>query len=232
MSSSSSAEFRAGLLRILPVCIAAIPIGLLWGALSAKSGLSVLEAGLMSAGVFAGAAQFSALKMWELPVPVFSIILATLLINLRHVVMGASIVRHMGGFSRLQTLAALFPLADETWAMAEERARHASLTPMFYLGLALPFVPTWIASSVIGNLFGAALGDPASYGFDFVFNVIFIALIVAFRAVPGWLWAVIASAAAAVVTYQILPPPWYVLCGAGAGMAVAAFFAKPEEAVA
>jgi 4-azaleucine resistance transporter AzlC len=227
--SDRSAEFRAGLLRILPVCIAAAPIGLLWGALSAKAGLSALEAGLMSTGVFAGAAQFSALKMWETPVPVFSIILATLLINLRHVVMGASIVRHMDGFSRSQTLAALYALADETWAMAEERARRAPLTPAYYLGLALPFVPAWIASSVIGNLFGAALGDPAAYGFDFVFNVIFIALIVAFRAAPAWLFAVLASAAVATLTYGILPPPWYVLTGAGAGMAAAAFLAKPDK---
>ncbi len=67
------------------------------------------------------------------------------------------------------------------------RARTAPLTPAYYFGLTLPFVPTFAIGSLFGNLFGAAMGVPAVYGFDFVFNVIFIALIIAFRNVPaGW----------------------------------------------
>ncbi len=229
-SPTTSVDFRAGLLAILPVCIAAAPIGLLWGALSQKAGLSALEAGLMSVGVFAGASQFVAIGLWDTPVPVFAIILATFLINLRHVVMGASIARHFGQFSTPQRFLALYPLADESWAMAEAKARSGPLTPAYYFGLVSPFVPTWVASTVLGNIFGAAMGDPARFGFDFVFNVIFIALIVAFRRVPGWLYAVIASVAASVIAFQFLPSPWYVLIGAGAGMAAAAFGAKPVEA--
>jgi 4-azaleucine resistance transporter AzlC len=228
-SIMSTSEFRAGLVRILPVCIAAVPIGFLWGALSQKAGLSPFESGLMSASVFAGASQFVAIGLWKTPIPMFSIILATFLINLRHVIMGASISRRMDGFSLPQKLLALFPLADETWALAEARAREAPLTPSFYLGLAAPFVPVWVLASVLGNLFGAALGDPKTYGFDFVFNVIFIALVVGFRHAPGWLMAVLASTAVSVVTFQFLPSPWYVLLGAVAGMAAAAFFSSPKS---
>ncbi len=224
---NSTDEFHAGLIRILPVCIACVPIGFLFGALAQKAGLSALESGLMSLGVFAGASQFVAIGMWKTPVPMFSIIFATFLINLRHVIMGASISRRMEAFSKPQKLLAMFPLADETWALAEARAREARLTPVFYLGLAAPLLPTWITATVLGNIFGAALGDPARYGFDFVFNVIFIALVVAFRRAPGWLYAVLVSAAGSVVTFQFLPSPWFVLCGAVAGMAAAAFTAKP-----
>jgi 4-azaleucine resistance transporter AzlC len=232
LTNPRMSEFQAGLLLVLPVCLAAIPIGFLFGALSQKAGLSALEAGLMSFFVFAGASQFVALQMWDTPLPVLSIILATLLINLRHVFMGASLARRMGGFSRLQKLLGFYVLVDESWALAEARARKTPLTPAFYFGVSALFLPVWAVTTVLGNLFGAALGDPAQYGFDFVFNVIFIALIVAFRRVPGWLFAVIASALVAVLSYRWLPSPWYVLCGAVAGMAAASFAAGREAPAA
>ena len=48
------AEFRAGVVAIAPIIVAAIPIGLVFGAVAVSKGLSSLEATLMSALVFAG----------------------------------------------------------------------------------------------------------------------------------------------------------------------------------
>ena len=53
-------EARAGLNDIWPAALAAVPIGLLFGALAAGKGLSPLEVFLMSVLVFAGGAQFAA----------------------------------------------------------------------------------------------------------------------------------------------------------------------------
>jgi 4-azaleucine resistance transporter AzlC len=223
-----SPDFRAGLLAIFPVLVAAVPIGVLWGALAAKAGLSPLEAVLMSASVFAGAAQFMAIGEWQMPVPVLSIVLATFLINLRHVIMGASLSRRMDCFSTTQKWLAFFPMADENWALAEARARAGGVTPPHSFGLSLPFVPVWTMATGIGASFGAMLGDPASFGFDFIFSVIFLALIVGFRRVPGWLFAVIASAVAATIAFRFLPTPWYVLAGAAAGMLAAAYAPRHE----
>src|SRR3954471_15241326 len=84
-------EFRAGLRDIAPVAVAALPIGLLFGAVAAAKGLSALEVGLMSAFVFAGGAQFAAIEAWAHPAPIAALAFATLLINARHVLMGASL---------------------------------------------------------------------------------------------------------------------------------------------
>ena len=62
-SASRFREARDGLRDIAPAMVAAIPIGLLFGALSVAKGLSVLEVVLMSALVFAGGAQFAAMEI-------------------------------------------------------------------------------------------------------------------------------------------------------------------------
>jgi predicted branched-subunit amino acid permease len=84
-------EAQAGLRDIAPAAIAAVPIGLLFGAVAAAKGLSAAEVALMSTLVFAGGAQFAAVEAWTYPVPVAALAFATLLINARHVLMGASL---------------------------------------------------------------------------------------------------------------------------------------------
>ena len=61
------AEMRAGAKDIAPAAIAAVPIGLLFGAVAVGKGLSPLEVALMSILVFAGGAQFAAIESWVLP---------------------------------------------------------------------------------------------------------------------------------------------------------------------
>jgi 4-azaleucine resistance transporter AzlC len=228
-------EFRQGTVAVFPVVAACVPIGVVWGALAAERGLSLAEIWLMSAAVFAGASQFVAIGMWTAPLPVAAIILATLMVNLRHVMMSASLQRRMERFSAPQRYLAYALLTDEAWALAEARAARQPLTPAYYVGLALPLFVVWPLASVGGGAFGQVMGDPAAYGLDFVFTALFIGLIVGFRAAPSWLPVVVASAAIAVATYHLLPPPWYVIAGGIAGVVVAALQApasraKPVEA--
>ena len=78
-------EARAGLRDIAPAAVAAIPIGLLFGAVAVGKGMSPTEIGLMSLLVFAGGAQFAAIETWIQPAPVLTLAFATFLINARHV---------------------------------------------------------------------------------------------------------------------------------------------------
>ncbi len=66
-------EARAGLNDIWPAALAAVPIGLLFGALAAGKGLSPFEVFLMSVLVFAGGAQFAAVELWTHPAPLFAL---------------------------------------------------------------------------------------------------------------------------------------------------------------
>lgn len=223
-------EARQGMVAIFPICVAALPIGLVWGALAAERGLSQSEIGLMSASVFAGASQFVAIGLWASPLPVIAIIFATFMINLRHVMMSASLGRSMHNFTPAQRLIALYGLTDEVWALSEARALKAPLTPAYYAGMAIPLFFCWLSSTVAGGAFGQLLGQPEAYGLDFVFSAMFIGLVVGFRSVPAWLPVVITSAAVSALTYHILPAPWFVIAGGLAGVAVAAIMAPGARA--
>jgi 4-azaleucine resistance transporter AzlC len=223
-------QWTQGVAATFPVAVAALPIGLVCGALAAERGLSLAEIGLMSATVFAGASQFVAIGLWTEPLPIAAIVLATLMVNLRHVMMSASLARHMGIFSPVQRYVALYGLTDEVWAFSETRALKAPLTPAYFAGLAMPLLAVWVSSTVAGGAFGKLLGNPATLGLDFVFTAMFIGLIVGFRALPSWAVVVATSAVVAAMSHQLLPSPWYIIVGGIAGVSVAAFLAPGHHA--
>jgi 4-azaleucine resistance transporter AzlC len=215
-------SFGAGVVDMLPIAAGAIPFGLLFGGLAAQAGLSPVETGLMSALVFAGSAQFLAIQVWVDPVPIAALTLTALMVNLRHVLMGASIGPSIASWPRPRIYAALYFLADESWALATRRAMAGALMPAYYFGLAASLYLCFLCSTVAGSLVGALLEDPARYGFDFAFTAVFLVLLRSLwqgrRTLAPW----VASAVAAVLAYHLLPSPWYILAGGLSGTLVGA----------
>jgi len=231
--SKSALEFRQGVIDIFPVIAAASVIGLLWGTLAASKGLSPLETGLMSASIFAGAAQFVAIELWQDPAPWFFLTMTVLIVNVRHVLMGASLSRHMGNIPSGWRAPLLFMMADENWAFSERRALTQPLTLAYYLGLSLPMVITWTVTSVVGALAGAWLNDPAAYGFDFAFSALFIGILAGFWKGPKTGAVLAASAVVAAIVKLTIPGAWYIVLGGLAGVLVAVLLhAEREEEAA
>ena len=174
-------EFAAGAFTILPLLVAILVYGLLFGTLAAQKGLSPLEVALMSATVFAGASQFVALEIWSAP-PAIALLAATaLMVNLRHVLMGAALAPHVKVWPRGLIYGCLYFMADENWAFALQRGTKAPLTPAYYLGLSLPLYFGWITCTSLGAVFGGFLQDPARYGLDFAFTAVFLTLLAGLR---------------------------------------------------
>jgi len=215
-------EARAGMAAMLPVALAALPFGMLFGAEAARQGLSVAEALLMSLTVFAGGAQFMSMGLWADPAPWLALALATFVVNLRHALMAASLSGKVAAFTGWQRGAAAFLMADETWALAERRAFGTRLTPAYYFGVALTLYVLWSISTVAGALVGGLIPEPGRYGLDFAFPAIFICLITGF--VKDWkaLPVIAASAGTALVLHATVPGMWFVLGGGIAGITVAA----------
>ncbi|GAB4233258.1 MAG: AzlC family ABC transporter permease [Kiloniellaceae bacterium] len=223
----SSGDFAAGALTILPVLVAVVAYGLLFGALAAQQGLSPLEVTVMSALVFAGASQFVAVEIWTSPPGVLLLALTALMVNLRHVLMGAALAPFIRGWPRGRSWTGLFFMTDENWALTLQRAGRTTITPAFYFGLALPLYGGWIACTTLGAVFGAVLQDPARYGLDFAFTAVFLTLLASQwkgrRSLVPWL----ASAAVAVTAHALLPGVWYIVLGGLAGTLVGACQGPP-----
>ncbi|MEI2383768.1 AzlC family ABC transporter permease [Breoghania sp. JC706] len=223
------AEFTAGIVKATPIILATAPFGLLLGAIAAQKGLSLLEIGLMSTLVFAGSAQFIAIDLWSEPAPWLALGFSALLINLRHVLMGASISPKLGLFPPALKPFAMYFLVDELWALAEARAARAPLTPAFYFGMGLVFIVGWNTWSLLGGVVGPVLGDPAAIGFDFAFTALFIVLIMSFWKGATTGAVLLASAGTAAFVHAHVEGAWYILAGAFAGMIAAALFWRPDE---
>lgn len=232
MQNSSRAEFTAGVRSIFPLVFAALPIGFVFGTVAAGNGLSALETVLMSALVFAGGSQFVAMDLWTHPASWSALGFAALLVNLRHILMGASLQRSLGGFSLWQKVPALLVMADENWALAEARAIQVRLTPAYYLGLALPFYFSWVLASLGGALFGALLGNVAVFGLDFAFPAVFIVLLMGFWKGSETGLVLLASATASLTVHSITPGAWYIAAGAAAGLGVAFLSGRAQEVAA
>ncbi len=220
--SSRLQDFSAGALAILPVLAAAVPIALLYGTLAVAKGLSPFEVWFMSATVFAGALQFVAIDQWSDPAPIGLLAITALIVNVRHVLMGASIGRAMGGFSAPQRYAAMFLLTDEGWAFAEQRARKGVLTPAYYFGLGTAMWLTWTSASLAGALLGNLVGDPAAWGFNFAFSAVFICILAGFW--NNWRtgFVLAASGVVSALVYLNVDGAWYIMAGALAGIVMAA----------
>ena len=210
--------------------VAYVPIGLLWGTLAAGKGFSALEAMLTSVFVYAGAAQFVAVDMWREPLPIFLLIATTLVVNLRHVLMSASLSRHIGNINARWRIALMYILTDESWAITERRAQSNVIDLGYVLGTFLPLWPTWFLCSFIGAVVGNSLGDPAVYGLDFAFSAIFITIIMGFWKGPRTAAVIVASGTAAVVAKLFLPGAWYIMAGGVVGVLIAAVMHSEAEA--
>ncbi|HYV87723.1 MAG TPA: AzlC family ABC transporter permease [Candidatus Polarisedimenticolia bacterium] len=223
-------DFLLGAWQMAPLLLAGIPFALIMGTTAAAKGLSPAETGLMSGFVFAGSAQFIAVGLWTHPVPIFVLIATTWMVNLRHLLMSASIGPQMGRFSRRQSYFGLFFLADEIWAVALRRAAEGKLTPAYYFGQSLPFWVSWVFWSTMGNILGSTIADPSRYGFDYAFVAVFLVILFGFCRNRSRLIPIVVSAATAVIAWKLLPSVWYIFIGGIAGTVAAALIAKPDAA--
>lgn len=219
-------EFARGLRDIAPVIAAASPFGMVFGTLAAERGLSFDQIMLMTAGVYAGASQFVALDLWATPLPFWTIVLAVLAVNFRHILYSASIGRLMGRFSPVHKALAFFVLVDPQWALSEKRAETAgAVPPAYYWGVASLLYPAWVASTAVGALFGRLIDDPAALGLDFLLPAYFTILLMGFRDRPNAGPIIAASGAAALLAYLVLGSPWHIGAGATTGVGLAALLA-------
>ncbi|MFT3987090.1 AzlC family ABC transporter permease [Aestuariivirga sp.] len=226
---TKSREFLSGVGVIAPVLVAAIPIGLLWGTLAAGKGLSPAEALLTSALVFAGAAQFVALELWKDPAPILLLTFTALIVNVRHVLMSASLARHLKTIPQRFYPLMAFLLVDESWALSERRVLKQPITLAYYLGLSLPMFAAWCLSTLVGSVVGRSIGDPAIYGIDFAFSALFIAILMGFWKGPRTAAVLAVSGVVAALTKLWLGGAAFIVAGGIAGALCAALLAEEER---
>ena len=153
----------------LPVAMGYVPLGIVFGFLFVQAGGAWWQAVASSLVVFAGAAQYMMIPMLVAQLPVATIALATLVVNLRHVFYGLSLLPRFPASGPLRWYM-VFALTDETYSVLTTLPTH---TPARTLGaVAALNQGWWVLGSTIGALMGSRAQMPLQ-GLDFVLVSLF-----------------------------------------------------------
>ncbi len=148
-------EMKAGFISAIPMIIGFFPIAMAFGLLAKNTQLNFRDTTLFSAFVFAGASQFMALDLIAAGVSFSSIILATFLLNLRHLVMSASLSLRLKDVKRSWLPIIAFGITDETFSVASFRKEELTVT--YILVLNILSYGSWVVGTVVGFLIGGIL---------------------------------------------------------------------------
>jgi 4-azaleucine resistance transporter AzlC len=213
--------FRDGVKAVLPIVLGYVPVGIAFGLLAQKAGLTAYETGLMSLFVYAGASQFIAVEMILKGIFWFPIVLATFFINLRHLLMSSTLSLFFNK-SSLRTLGLLSSqLTDESFAVAMSNTSEILNRPRYLFGLQMTSHLAWITGSVGGAFFGRLI-DPEGYGLPFALPSLFICLLVFQIKSLNHFWMMVIAGISSLIFKWAFPGSWYILLAPllAAGMGV------------
>ena len=225
----SARDFIAGIRAAVPVIIAVLPFGLLFGAVAVDNGFAVFEAVLMSAIVYAGASQMVGIELFGQEIAPWLIVFSIFAVNFRHVLYSAALGRRVAGWSMPQRAIALFLLTDPQFAETERRSEQGKAVPFrWYIGMGTTLYLTWVGTSWIGAVFGKIALESRGMDVGFLLPIYFLGLVMSFRGRSLWAPVVAVSGLVSIVAHLLIGPPWHVSLGALAGVALAAAVANPS----
>ena len=172
---SSKSQFFQGFAAGIPVLLGYFPIAVTFGLLSKSAGLALAETVFFSAAVFAGASQFIALNMINLGAAAGEIIVTVFLINLRHILMSASLALKIPKPGRIIPLTA-FGVTDETFAL--NSLRPGSLKAAFVTGVNTAAYSGWVSGTASGFLAGKFIPEKMQASLGILLYVMFISILV------------------------------------------------------
>ena len=169
--------FQTGLVAGWPICLGYIPIGMAFGVLAQKAGLSPLQIGLMSILVFAGSSQFIAVSMLAAGASSLAIIMTTFMVNLRHVLMSSSLAVFLDNVHRFKISLFAYGVTDESFAVNHPRWDQGQwdINRALVVNHSANF--TWITSTVIGGIGGQFI-PAGALGIDYALIAMFICLLI------------------------------------------------------
>jgi predicted branched-subunit amino acid permease len=169
--------FFNGVVKILPLCFAVLPWGLLAGSMAIQAGLTTLQAVGMSALVFAGAAQLMTLGLVMAGTPALTIIISVFLITTQHYLYALYLREHISRQPLKHRLMLGFLLTDELFAVSIKKQQHYIY---YLLGAGSCFYLCWVLFSLCGVLLAASVPNLDQYHLDFSIVATFIAIVIPF----------------------------------------------------
>ena len=172
---TSQGTFLNALRCSLPIFFGYIPFGFAFGFLFQRLGYDLYVGPLMSLFTLAGSSQILAITLLASQASVFDIALTTLIINLRHVFYGLSLIERYqcGIFKKIYLM---FGLTDETYSLltsAPPMKGKKDVNHCFYVTALVHSY--WVMGTLLGTFCAASLSLQLP-GIEFVPTALFVIL--------------------------------------------------------
>lgn len=170
------ASFIAGARAAVPYATVGLLLSASFGVVARDAGFPVAAAIVMSAIVFAGSAQFTAVAILVGGGTAGAAIAAAALMNSRFLPMGVALGPSLPGPVLLRAAQGQ-AVVDSSWAMASRG--DGTFDRWFLFGSTAPQYVCWITGTALGAFGGDLLGDTSRLGLDAIYPMFFLALLIA-----------------------------------------------------
>lgn len=176
--SNTASGFVNGLKAGVPIAVGYIPSAVACGILCRTAGLTAAESVFMSFIVFAGSSQFVALNLLLIGAGQLEIVLATALLNMRHIMMSSVLARRLKPqISAIKRVLIYFEMTDESFSVAAMR-KEPLLSSEFMFGLNIQGHFTWTFGTLAGYLGTSFLPKSVQDSMGIAIYALFIGLLI------------------------------------------------------
>ena len=163
---------------MLPMSLAAATYGLAFGLLASQSGFNNFQTISMSALVFGGSSQLVAMDQLALGVGPSAAIIAGAALNMRILLITASLESVMRDRSWWQIGLGTFLATDASVALMQTaKSRRMTNSYWYFFGGGASLYLVWIVVTTIGAFLSSGVPDPELVGLDFAIIAIFVAIL-------------------------------------------------------
>lgn len=169
--------FLKGIKDGIPICLGYLSVSFGFGITAVASGLSTIEASVISAANLTSAGQAAGVGIIEAGGTLLEMILVQLTINIRYALMGLSLSQKLDKkFTTPHRLLASYGITDEIFAVCSSQKER--LTPAYMYGIILISMLGWVTGTFLGAFAGQLLPESISAALGIVLYGMFIAIVV------------------------------------------------------
>ena len=229
MTEEKRRSFSAGLRTGLPIMLGYVPIGIAFAVMARQAGLSVGQTCLMSLTVYAGASQMMAAGILAEGAGLAAIVLATFVLNLRHIIMSTCVMHRMEPAPLPLRLLAAFGVTDESFALFTTDTRGFR-SVFFFLGIHAAIYLSWNLGTLLGALAMDLLPPILTASLGVSLYAMFISLLTPHLPGNGRLTAlVLLTALCNTLLGRVMASSWALIVSTLLCAFAGSFFVEPEE---
>ena len=174
---SRKESFRNGFIDGIPICLGYITVAFTFGIMARNSGLSTMEALLISATNLTSAGQFAGLSLITGAASYIEMAITQLIINLRYCLMSCSLSQKLDTRSPFfHRFFVAYSVTDEIFGVSV--CREGKLSPFYSYGVTCIAAPGWVFGTFLGVLSGNLLPARIISALSVALYGMFIAIII------------------------------------------------------